>query len=286
MPNDRLIKLASVAAIFTSLVLIILKMYIWIVTQSLSVQASLFDSLLDAATSVINLFAIIYATKPADKCHRFGHGKIESLACFTQSIFIALSALWLLYSIIHNFLNPEPLIDTGSGLFGMIIVSLITFALVIFQRYVVKKTKSQIIKTDNLHYETDLFVNIGVLMSLALSLKFQFIYLDVIIGMIIVFYVLSSSFDILKTSCNVLIDHELSEEERQKIIDIAQKITKIKKLTKLRTRSCGKNQFVELTITVDPKATAAQIQTLSKKLVTDIQKDLPEADVVIQLDRS
>ncbi|USO02063.1 MAG: cation diffusion facilitator family transporter [Alphaproteobacteria bacterium] len=283
MTNDRLIKLASIAAISTSLILIILKIYIWIVTQSLSVEASLFDSLLDAVTSIINFFAIIHATKPADSCHRFGHGKIESLACFTQSIFIAFSALCLLYSIIQNFIHPEPLIDTGYGFFWMIIVSILTLALILFQRHVVRKTNSQIIKTDNLHYETDLFVNAGVLLSLALSLKFQFIYLDILIGMIIVCYVLSSSFDILKSSCNVLLDRELPEEERLKVIAVVNAHKKIEKLMNLRTRSCGNHNFIELTLSFDSKLTVSQIQALSKKITQEIQEKIPGADVVIQL---
>ena len=169
MTNDRLIKLAGFSAIGASIILIILKTYIWIVTQSLSVQASLFDSILDGITSTINVFALIHAARPADTCHRFGHGKIEALAGFAQSIFITASGVWLLWSLIQNFLHPTPLVDVGSGMFCMGVATLITLALVTFQRFVIRRTKSLIIKTDSLHYETDLLVNIGVLVSLFLS---------------------------------------------------------------------------------------------------------------------
>jgi len=283
MTNDRLIKIAGLAAIIISIILIILKAYIFFVTQSLSVKASLFDSVLDGVTSAINFFAMVHAAKPADSCHRFGHGKIEALAGFTQSLFIAGSALWLLYSIITQALNPIPLVDTGSGIFWMALATSITAGLVIFQRYVVRKTQSLIIKTDSLHYETDLLVNVGVLTSLFFSLYFQLVYLDLLIGLIIVVYILISTIEIFKDTSHILLDHELDEQSQIKIMNLIHKHSKIKHLVNLRTRSCGRNQFIELTLEFEEYLTTKDIHTESQKITQAVQKSMPNADVVIQV---
>lgn len=281
--NDNLVKSAGILAIITASILVVIKFYIWIVTQSFSVQASLFDSILDGVTSIINFVALIHAAKPANAFYRFGYGKVEALASFTQSILIACSALWLLYSLIQNFLTPELLVDTGSGVFWMSLATLMTLCLVLFQRYVIKKTNSLIIKTDSLHYETDLLVNIGVLASLILSLKYKFFYLDLIIGLIIVVYILMSTVEIFKTSCHILLDHEISNETRHVITDLVHKNSDIKHLIDFRTRSCGRNKFIELTLEFDEQLTTKQIQKISQKMIKDIQKEVENADVVIRL---
>ena len=283
MTNDRLIKITGLTTILVAIVLISLKTYIWVVTQSLSIKASLFDSLLDGLTSTINFYAVIQAAKPADSCHPFGHGKIEALTSFAQSIFISGSVLWLLGSIISHCLHPTPLIDTGGGILGMSVVTLITGGLVLFQQYAARKTNSLLIKTDKLHYETDFLVNLGVLGSLVLSFYFQLVYLDLIIGLLIVIYILIATMKIFKTSINILLDHELSPEDRNKILDIIHQSSQVNHLVKLRTRSCGRHQFIEATLQFKYNLTAQNIHIESERITMALQKEFHDADVVIQV---
>jgi ferrous-iron efflux pump FieF len=106
--RERLLKLATYASVAVAVLLIALKSSVYLMSGSVSLLASLIDSLMDAAASVINLFAVRYALKPADHEHRFGHGKAEALAGLAQSAFITGSAVLVLLQGIDRILNPRP----------------------------------------------------------------------------------------------------------------------------------------------------------------------------------
>ena len=283
LQNDRLIKVTGSITILFSVLFIFLKSYIFIVTQSLSVQASLFDSILDGLTSAVNMVALVLAAKPADNDHRFGHGKIEALAGFTQSLLILSSSVYLLYSMIQNFFSPTPIVDTGAGIGGMIFITSMTFGLVVLQRYTVYRTNSLLIKIDSLHYETDLFLNIGVLINLSLSLYLNLLYLDIIIGSIIAVYILTASFQMLRTSANILLDREISHNMQLLVKNIIYNDSHVLGLKNLRTRSCGQHQFIEATIELAPQINSKEMARECYKIREKIIKQIPTADVVIQI---
>ena len=110
----------------------------WYITNSLSIKASLVDSLLDTFVSMINFIALRHALRPADAEHRFGHGKVEALASLGQSIFIALSAIWLMKEVVHRLAEPTEVIYSSVAIGIMIASTLLTCFLVVGQQYVIK----------------------------------------------------------------------------------------------------------------------------------------------------
>ena len=173
--DANLVKLATYSAIAVASILVAGKAYAWYLTGSLSIKASLIDSLLDTFASLLNFIAIYHALRPADDEHRFGHGKAEALASLGQSIFIAISATWLLKEIIERLYTPEPLIFSHLAVIVMICATVLTFFLILGQRYVIKRTKSLAVSSDSLHYQTDLLSNTGVLLCFYLSSYFVLI---------------------------------------------------------------------------------------------------------------
>ena len=172
MPNNkyaRLVKTASATAIAVALTLIVIKAIAWTMTGSAALLASLFDSLVDAVASLVNLFALRWATKPADDDHRFGHGKAEALTALIQGGFIAGSALLLAMHGIDRILNPSALQHLSIGLVSMAVATVLTIGLVLLQTWVIKQTDSTAIRADRLHYQSDVLMNIAILCSLALS---------------------------------------------------------------------------------------------------------------------
>ena len=166
---SRLVTLAGLASTTTAGILIIAKLAAWLLTGSSSLLASLTDSLMDISASLINLFAIRYALAPADDDHSFGHGKAESLASLAQAAFITGSALVLVMNGFSRFIAPEPMRNVDLGLWVTVGSLLLTLVLVLLQSYVVRRTDSQAIKADRLHYQSDLLFNAGVLLALGLS---------------------------------------------------------------------------------------------------------------------
>src|SRR5687768_14099532 len=145
-------RLASVASVGAALFLIVLKFGAFLETGSVSLLSSLFDSALDAAASIVNLIAVRTALTPADAEHRFGHGKAEPLAGLVQVAFILGSSILLLVEVVDRFTTPQPVSAPEIGVGVMLVSLIVTGALVLLQRRVVRSTGSIAIKSDLAHY--------------------------------------------------------------------------------------------------------------------------------------
>lgn len=284
MQQKHLLQFAAIAAILTAAVLIVAKFIAWVQTGSLSLQASLIDSLLDVLASLINFFVIRQALKPADEEHRFGHGKAEALGGLAQTAFIAGSAVWLFIEAINHLIRPQPLGDVAIGNTIMVLAIVLTTALIVFQRYVIKKTNSLAIAADSLHYQTDLLTCLGILVGLNVTSYFNITWLDSLIGMAIGFYILATSYKIGMRSLNILMDRELSDDLRQKILDIAQKNPYAKGIHDLRTRSSGNQIFIQLHVDMDKDLNLKVAHDEGEKISQDILVAFPDADVIIHHD--
>jgi ferrous-iron efflux pump FieF len=159
----RLLRLATYASVATATVLIIVKLAAALMTGSVSVLASLVDSMMDVAASLINLLAVHYSLQPPDRDHRFGHGKAEPLAGLAQAAFIAGSALFLILQAVNRLLHPQMIKDAAVGMAVLLFAIVATLALLAFQHYVIRRTESTAIRADALHYATDLLTNSATL---------------------------------------------------------------------------------------------------------------------------
>ena len=191
--GGNLMRAAAVASVSVATILIATKFYAWLTTDSVSLLSTLIDSILDAAASLINLLAVHHALQPADREHRFGHGKAEPLASLAQAAFICGSAMFLLVEAGERMFHPKPIANTDIGYIVMVFSIVLTIALVGFQRYVVKKSGSVAIDADSLHYQTDVLINLGVLVSLFVTSHFAWYYADPLIAVIIAAYIVKGA---------------------------------------------------------------------------------------------
>jgi ferrous-iron efflux pump FieF len=166
---QRLRRRATYAALAVAGVLIAAKLAAWISTGSVALLSSLVDSLVDAIASLVNFFAVRHAFVPADREHRFGHGKAEPLAALGQSAFLVGSAVLLMMEAVRRLVSPEPIADASAGVGVMLFSIVVTIGLVTYQRHVVRHTGSLAIGADELHYRGDLILNGGVIATLLLS---------------------------------------------------------------------------------------------------------------------
>jgi ferrous-iron efflux pump FieF len=279
-----LVTMATYGAVSIAAILIAAKFFAWMQTDSLSLQASLIDSLLDIAASIINLLVVRAALKPPDAEHRFGHGKAEALAGLGQSAFIAGSAVWLIIDAMHRLVHPHPLHESDIGSFVMILAIILTLLLVMFQRYVIKRTRSLAISADSLHYLGDLYTNIGVLLSLNVSVLFGWTRLDSIVGAIIAGYILYTSWSIGRRSLDVLMDRELPDEARQKITEIALNHSRVWGVHDLRTRSAGLQDFIQMHLDMDENLSLLEAHDVANDVEIALQKEFPHAEIIIHQD--
>ncbi len=283
LPDERLIRFATYASVFVAGVLILLKFFAWWVTHSVSLQASLIDSLLDGFASFINMIAVHLALKPPDAEHRFGHGKIESLAALGQSLFIGGSAIWLLYEARERFASHQPAESTGLGIAVMGVAILITLALITYQQYVVKKTQSPAIAADMLHYKSDFFINSAVILSLLSASFFHIESLDPLCGLLIGLYILWTAGRISAQAFNILIDRELDDKDREKILTIIKSHPEVVDVRDLKTRSSGVQQFFQLNLIMHPDLTLRKADQIADDVEAEVTKAYPKSQVMIRL---
>ena len=277
-------RLATYASVTVALALIALKVAGYLMTDSVSMLSPLIDSLLDVAASLINLFAVRTALTPADKEHRFGHGKAEPLAAMGQSAFIGGSAVFLVVEAGNRLFNPSPVQNTGLGIVVMLISIVATIVLVTFQRRVIRRTGSTAIKADSLHYLGDLFVNCAVIISLLLLRQFGWTFIDPLFAVTIAAYILFTAWKIAQSSLDLLMDRELPDGARRKIRDIALAHREVRDIHDLRTRSSGQATFIQFHLELDGNTLLSRAHTVSDEVEDAILVAFPGAEVIIHQD--
>ena len=280
----RLLRIATTASVSAALVLIGSKGVAWFMTGSVSVLSTLIDSIMDVSASLVNLFAVRRALRPADVKHRFGHGKAEPLAALAQAAFVAGSSLYLVVEVIDRFVAPKPISNEMVGIWVMVFSIAVTLVLVTFQTYVVKHTKSVAITAESLHYKGDVLIHLSVIVSLILSTRWGTGLVDPVIGIGIALYLFWSVWRIVRTSLHSLMDRELGEADRSRIIDIALAHPEVRDIHDLRTRSAGPRAFIQFHLELPQEISLVRAHEISDEVEAEVRAAFPGGGVIIHQD--
>jgi len=282
--TKRLLNAATLAAVLTALFLLTTKSVAWVLTGSVALLGSLIDSLLDTFASLLNLFAVRHSLAPRDAEHRFGHGKAEALAGLGQSLFIAVSALFLLWESANQFQAPQP-IEFGMVGIGVILLAIaLTLALVRFQKHVIQKTGSLAISADELHYKGDLLMNAAVIAALLIAGFTPFTWVDPVIGVGIALYILSSAWQIVVKSFDQLMDKEFDDEKRLRVLELARGHPQVRSVHDVRTRSAGTWDFIQMHIELDPTISLLEAHEIADEVEFSLKAEFPRAEIIIHQD--
>lgn len=282
--NNRLKRFVTYTSVLVAFILIGAKVVAWMMTGSVSILSSLADSILDMLASVVSMFAVHHAMRPADEEHRFGHGKIEAIAALGQSSIIFVSVLFVFYEGVQHFMNPVPITKPLVGIIVMLISIVLTIGLVSFQTYVIKRTRSIAITADSMHYKADLYLNIGVLLSVGLTYWVNIPWIDPIVGIIIAIYIVYTAWRIAKEAVDILMDREISEEARNKITEVIVAHPQVHGIHELKTRSSGTQDFIQVHVEMEGTMTLNEAHEIAEVLDQNIQKIYPRAHVTIHQD--
>jgi ferrous-iron efflux pump FieF len=282
--NDTLMRVATYASVGVALILVIAKLYAWTLTESVAMLSTLVDSLLDGAASIVTLVAVRHALTPADREHRFGHGKAEALAAMTQSIFVASSGMVVLYQAGERLLHPKPLAHADIGVAVMIFSITLTLCLVLFQSYVIKRSGSVAITADSLHYKGDLLINLAVISAFLIHMFLSWTLIDPLIGGVIAGYLLFGAWRILQTALDMLMDRELPATDRERIQNIVMSHADVRDLHELRTRRSGQDVFIQLHLELDADITLIKAHIISDDVERQVRDAFNGAEVFIHQD--
>jgi len=280
----RLLRMATAAAVAVAALLIVIKLGAWLLTGSVALLSSLIDSALDATASLLNLIAVRHAARPADREHRFGHGKAEPLAGMGQTLFIGASGTLLLFEAVPRLFDPQPVSETGVGVAVMLVSMALTLGLVRFQRMVAARTGSVAVDADSLHYTGDLLMNASIILSLLLTHYLGWYVLDPIFAIGIAIYVLYTATKIARRSIDLLMDRELPDEERAQIKAICRRHPDVRGVHDVRTRRSGLTRFIQLHLELDGAMPLRQAHAVAVAVAADIRRAFPDAEVIIHQD--
>ena len=275
---------AALASVATALFLLLLKAFAALQTGSVAMLGSLADTGLDVLASLITLYGVRVAARPADREHRFGHGKAEALAALAQVVIISVSAAGIAWQAISRLVNGT---ETAAAEFG-ITVSLVaiatTFGLLWYQRRVIARTGSVAIRTDHVHYQSDLLLNLSVIAALALDQYAGFHGADPLFGVAIALWLAWGAWQASSHAIDQLMDKEWPDDKRRQFIAIAERHPAAKGLHDLRTRTSGARDFAQFHIWVDPAMTVGRGHEVMDAIEKDLREEFPDVEILIHLD--
>ena len=282
--SSQLMRRASYAAVTVASILVVAKAVAWLMTDSVAMLSSLVDSLLDVVASGVNLLAIRHSLMPADAEHRFGHGKAEPLAGLGQAVFIGGSAVFLLFESVNRLIHLQPIQNGMVGVSVMIFSIVLTLLLVTYQRYVVRQSGSIAVAADSVHFKSDLLVNVGIIGGLLAAVMLEWRFVDPLVAIAVAGYISYSAWKIFQTSYDMLMDHELPDDDRQRIKNIVHAHPEVRSMHDLRTRSSGLNTFIQLHLEMDGEMTLLRAHHIADEIELQVREAFPEAEVMIHQD--
>jgi ferrous-iron efflux pump FieF len=277
----RLNDLAAIASIAVAAMLVVAKLAIWVATGSVAILGSMVDSGMDALASVVTFVSIRQAAQPPDRAHRYGHGKAEAIGAFVQAGFVLGSAFFLASEAVRRLLSPQPLEQSTLGIAVLLLASLLTAALLAFQRYVVRRTGSLAIRADSLHYRSDLLMNLAVIAILVLTEAIGSMLVDPLFGLALVLVLLLSAFGVARQAVDMLMDRELPSAQRAHIRTLALEHPKAHGVHDLRTRRAGSNVFIELHLELSGDLSLEQAHAIAHEVEQRIRAAVPDADIIV-----
>ncbi len=273
----RIERKATLIATFVALVLAIVKVIVGFLSGSVAVIASALDSILDMIVSIFNSVALkVSETKPNSKFN-YGKGKIEGIAALFEGLFIISSGIFIIYEAFNKFIHKEVITHFDISIYVMIFSVFMTLGLVLFLNFVYKKTSNLVIKSDLLHYKTDLFTNGAVLISLIIVKFTGYYFIDYILSVFIGIYIIKEASEIVKEGFEILLDISLDFQTVEKIKEIIKKEPLVIDYHCLRTRKAGNRYFVDVHLVLTPDMKLQTAHTIVERVeekIRNINKDV------------
>ena len=277
---------AGVVSIAVAATLVMVKLWALGQTGALSVAASLADSAMDLMVSLGALAALIYAARPADEDHAFGHTSAEDLAALGQAIFILISAGVIATAAGFRLWHPVPetLMAESGGMLAMGFSVALTLTLVLWQGHVARQTGSRVVAADRLHYLGDLLPNIGALVSLWASARYGLVSVDSVVALGAAVMLALGAWRIGHGAFDALMDRRADPKLIEGIAAIAAGFPGVHGFHDLKTRTAGSRTFVNLHIELDGTQTLRAAHDIGASLRREILNTYLQTDVIIHKD--
>jgi cation diffusion facilitator family transporter len=271
-------------SVSTALVLSLVKLAAWWFSGSVAMLASLADSGLDVLAALAAYFAVRYAVEPPDREHRFGHGKAEAFASLVQAGLVFASAALVGREAIAHVVRPQPIAYQGWDLGVMALSIALTIALIWAQTRVLRRASSVAVTGDRMHYAADLAANLIAFVGIGASALLANPLADALGGLAVAAILVWGAISVFRASTVELMDHELDDEARQRIIDLVKADPRVRDVHQLRTRASGPYIHVQMHAELDPTMTLVEAHKVMVAAENRVLEAFPAADIIIHPD--
>lgn len=271
--------------------LVVFKLIVGFAIGSVSVLSEAIHSGIDLAAALIALFAVRSAGKPADREHRYGHGKYENISGFVEALLIFGASAWIVYEAVHKLRNPEPIEMIGWGIFVMALSSFLNMAVSSMLFKIGNATDSVAIKADAWHLRTDVYTSLGVMAGLALIWFFGFffhdhdlLWIDPAVAVLVALLIVKAAYELTVQSLGDLLDSSLPASHDAEIAAIIKAQSGVLSFKNLRTRKAGATKFVDFDLIVDAGITVEAAHAITDRITEELEKTLGSVHPTIHIE--
>ena len=282
--TTALTRRVTALSVATAFVLVGLKATIWVFSSSVALLASTADSGLDLIASAATFFAVRYAAAPPDAEHRYGHGKAEAFASLLQAGLVFASAALVGQEAVRHIVQPQPVRQEGWALAVMVVSTILTGGLIMAQTRLLKQADSVAVSSDRMHYVVDLASNLVALAGIGAAAISGWVSFDAAAGLIVAGLLLWGAVVVFRQASDQLLDHELPEEARSKIVSLMMQDARLTQVHQLRTRASGPIVHIQMHAELDPELSLDTAHKVVVAAERRILEAFPAADIIIHPD--
>jgi cation diffusion facilitator family transporter len=259
------------------------KLVVGLLTGSLGILSEALHSGLDLVAAVITWFSVRISDRPPDKNHHYGHGKIENFSALIETFLLLITCAWIIYEAVNRLMSGNTKIEVNVFSYFVILISIaIDIARSRALYRVARKYNSQALEADALHFSTDIWSSAVVLLGLIMA-QFGWFFADSVAALAVAFIVLGVSWRLGKRAADVLLDRSPAPlvARLESVLNQAQNILGYHDL---RVRTSGAENFIEVTIHVQPGLTLENAHNISHQIEKQIIETLPRSYVHVHIE--
>lgn len=279
----------ALLSICSNTVLIILKVVAGVLSGSVSIISEAIHSSMDLMASCVAFFAVRTSSKPADRDHPYGHGKIENISGIIEGALIFIAAGLIIFEAVKKIFEPVEIEAAGIAIAVMLIAAVVNFFVSKILYKVAKEEDSMALEADALHLKTDIYTSLGVGIGIILIKLTGLLVLDSIVAILVALLIIKEAWHLCHSAFQFLMDSRLSDEEEQEIVTLIETVrndhaSQIVDFHKLKTRKSGNVRHIDFHITVDPSLTVTEAHDLVGYFKKSIGEQLNKTRVNVHID--
>ncbi len=281
----RQLRFPIILSIFAALATLGLKGLAWVMTGSVGLLSDALESGVNLVAAVTAYFSLLYAARPVDETHTYGHEKIEYFSSGLEGMLIGVAAIGIIYAGVLRILNPIPLESLSIGLLVSGVATVINLVVARILLRVGRRHRSIVLEADGQHLMSDVFTSCAVLLGIGLVSLTGKLWLDSVAAMLMGLHILSIAFHLVRRSFNGLMDHALPESEQAQLrAAIASALPEGTTFHALRTRLAGMRRFGDCHLLVPGAWTVQQAHDVAERVESHVKEAMPDLEMTLHIE--